>query len=147
VRADEARIRCLQLRVGQADLRRHIAAQVVEQRVCARDQIAEHRRPLGMLQVQRDALLVAVEGMEKLAVLGREEMRPDPPADVAAIARILDLDHLCAEVGEVERAPGSGAVLLDGEHAQALERRAAGGLVCSHQITPSRASLSISAAA
>ncbi len=43
-------------------------------------------------------------------------------ADVAAGRRVLDLDHLGAEVGELERPPRPGAVLLDGEHPDVGER-------------------------
>src|SRR4029079_18112425 len=63
-------------------------------------------------QVERDALLAAVEGLEEqrvLAVLiGRDGAR-----DVAAGLRILDLDDLGAEVGELQRPERSGTELLD----------------------------------
>ena len=39
----------------------------------------------------------------------------DVAADVAAGARVLDLDDLGAEVGQVQAAVGAGAVLLEGE--------------------------------
>ena len=38
------------------------------------------------------------------------------------VVRVLDLDHLGAEVGEQHRAVGPGAELLEGEHADAVER-------------------------
>ena len=47
----------------------------------------------------------------------------DVAADVAAGGRVLDLDHLGAEVGELERAPGTGAELLDGDDADVSQRQ------------------------
>ena len=46
--------------------------------------------------------------------------RPTSPAE----ARVLELDHLCTEVRELEGAPRPGAELLDGEHADVGERQA-----------------------
>ena len=43
-------------------------------------------------------------------------------ADVAARGRVLDLDHVGAEVGELERAPRPGAELLDREDADVSQR-------------------------
>src|SRR5262247_2505620 len=79
-----------------------------------------------MLEIERQALLVPVEGLEELAVFVPEEMRADVATDVAAVLVILDLDHLGAEVGEVRGAERPCAVLLDGEHAQAGERQLGG---------------------
>ena len=44
-------------------------------------------------------------------------------ADVAAGSRVLDLDDLCAEVGELKSAPGTGAELLDGKDADVSQRQ------------------------
>src|SRR5262245_17088676 len=79
-----------------------------------------------MLEIERQALLVPVEGLEELAVFVAEEMRADVATDVAAVLVVLDLDHLGAEVGEVRGAERPRAVLLDGEHAQAGERQLGG---------------------
>src|SRR5262245_47921964 len=79
-----------------------------------------------MLEIERQALLVPVEGLEELAVFVPEEMRADVATDVAAVLVVLDLDHLGAEVGEVRGAERPCAVLLDGEHAQAGERQLGG---------------------
>ena len=57
-----------------------------------------------------------------------EEVRADVAADVAAVAVVLDLDDLGAEVGEVRGAERAGAVLLDGEHAQARQGKAGSGV-------------------
>src|SRR5262245_35940801 len=124
--AHDARVRLLQGRVGQAELRRQVAAQVVEHGVRFGCQRMEHRPPLRMLEIERQALLVPVEGLEELAVRVAEEMRADVTTDVAAVLVVLDLDHLGAEVGEVRGAERPRAVLLDGVHAQAGERQLGG---------------------
>ena len=78
-------------------------------------------RPRAMLEVERERLLVAIEGLEELAVVRPKEIRPDAARHVAAACPMLDLDHLGAHVGEVARAVRPGAVLLDRENAQAFE--------------------------
>jgi hypothetical protein len=72
----------------------------------------EHRPRARMAEVERDALLVPVERLEEervLRFLERWHVAPDVPAR----RRVLDLDHLGAEIGELERTPGAGPVLLD----------------------------------
>ena len=56
-----------------------------------------------------------------LALLERRHVA----ADVASGARILDLDHLGAEVGELQRRPRAGAELLDRDDPDVVERQAA----------------------
>jgi hypothetical protein len=48
----------------------------------------------------------------EVAVAGREEVRSDGAADIAAVRRILDLDDFGAEVGEMLCAERPRAVLL-----------------------------------
>ncbi len=79
-------------------------------------------RPARVLEVERERLLVAIEGLEELAVVRAEEVRPDAARHVAAACPMLDLDHLGAHVGQMARAVRPGAVLLDRENAQAFER-------------------------
>jgi hypothetical protein len=75
------------------------------------------------LQIERDALLVAVEAVEELAVVAAvavaKEERPDPARHVAAIGRVLDLDDFGAEIGHLHRAVRPGAVLLDRDDPEA----------------------------
>src|SRR5688572_783903 len=110
--------------IRQAKLLRQVAPQVVEHALGGAREVAEHGAALRMLQVERDGALVPVEGLEELAVAPGEEMRTDLAAHVAALAQVLHLDHLGAEVGEVEGARRPGAVLLHREHADAFERQA-----------------------
>ena len=77
---------------------------------------------LGMREVERDAALVVAERLEEERVLALLERR-HVAADVAAAARILDLDHVGAEVGEMHAAPRARAVLLDRDDRDVLERR------------------------
>ena len=63
------------------------------------------------LQVQRDAALAAVEGLEVQAgVVG--SVRRYVAAHIPTGVRVLDLDHLGAEVGQEQRAEWTGAELF-----------------------------------
>src|SRR5829696_8340819 len=63
-----------------------------------------------------DALLVPVEAVEELAVFRTDEIRPDPPRHVAAIGRVLDLDDLGTEIGQLHRSVRPRAILLERNH-------------------------------
>src|SRR5438477_12675168 len=68
----------------------------------------QHAPRARFLEIEGDALLVAVEAVKELAVVGAvavaEEERSDMAGHVAAIGRVLDLDHLGAEIGQLHRA-------------------------------------------
>src|SRR6185437_14394618 len=72
MRADEARIGVLQRRIGEAEPVRLIAAEIVEKPVGAARQRRQHLAGLRLLQVERQAALVAVEALEEMAVFGAE---------------------------------------------------------------------------
>src|SRR6201996_5803578 len=120
--ADELRIGGRQRLVVEAHLGRQIAAQVVDQRIRRRDQFRQRGLALGRAQVDRDALLVDVEGLVIFAVVLAEEIRPGLARGIAVDRGILDLDNLGAEIGEQHRAVRRGTELLDGYDAHALER-------------------------
>ena len=133
--ADDARVAMAQLLVGEPQPRRTVAAQVAEQRVRHLDEVAEDRAALGRPQVQCEAALAAVERLEEEAVL-LLGVRRHVASHVAADGRILDLDDVRAEVGEVQRRERPGPVLGDRDHAQPLERPSP-HLVCAHAASPS----------
>ncbi len=85
--------------------------------------IAQHRAALGRPQVQRDRALVAIEGLEEMAVMIAKKMRTYRAADIAALGRVLYLDDLGAHVGELHRPERAGAVLLHRQDANARERQ------------------------
>jgi hypothetical protein len=76
------------------------------------------------LEVERRRSLVVVEGLEEMAVVLAEEMRPHGAGGVAALGAVLDLDHLGAEVGEVHASRrGPRRIVLDGQDAQPASGR------------------------
>ena len=96
---DQARVQGKAGLVVQPQATHHARGEVLDQHVGAADEVARQRQPLRGLQVQRDALLVAVapdEGcaLVQLRVHGRIAAR------VVAADRRLDLDHLGAHVGQ-----------------------------------------------
>src|ERR1044072_3323684 len=100
MRADDLRIDVLQRIVSDAETLRLVAAQIVERGVGRSDEFVEDAARLRMLQVEREAALVAVECLEEMAVARPEVIRPDGAPDVAALRRVLDLDHLGAEIAQ-----------------------------------------------
>ena len=86
----------------------------------------EHVPRVGVSQVERDALLAAVERLEEERVFALLERRDVAP-HVAAGRGVLELDHLGAEVGQLERRPRPRAELLDGDDPNVGERKRADG--------------------
>ena len=125
--ADDGGVGVFQGGVVEAELFGEVAAQVVEHGVCAGDELAEHRHALGVLEVEGDAALVAVEGLVELAVAGAEHVRSDGAADVAAFGGVFDLDDVGAEIAEQLGAKWPRAVLLNSEDGDAGERQGAVG--------------------
>ncbi len=105
----------------EAELRRQVTAQVVQDGIGLRHQPAEDLAAFLGLQVQRQRALVAVERVEELARAVLQEMRADAAGHVAAVGGVLDLDHLGAQIGQQHGAERPGAVLLDGEDGDAGE--------------------------
>src|SRR3546814_14691561 len=77
------------------------------------------------LQSDRQALLVVFQALVEQAVVAAlavvEEEGTDRARHVAAVGRVLQLDDPGADIGPVLRPPGTGAVLFDGEDADAFE--------------------------
>ena len=78
---------------------------------------------VGVLEVERQAFLVAVVGVEKMAVARPEAVRADGAPNVAAVGGIFDLDDLGAKIAQQHRAERAGAVLLDRDDPNAGERK------------------------
>src|SRR5207248_11794347 len=90
----------------------------------------------------RHGFLVPVEGLEEERVLALLERR-HVPADVSARAGVLDLDHLGAQVRELQRPPRPRAELLHRENANVVERKPQ-ATTCSPRAAPSIIASSIS---
>src|SRR4029079_16221107 len=116
--AHDRGVRVPELPVREARPVRLVAAEVREDGVRGTDEILEDRPRLRVAEIERDAALAAVERLEEERVLGLLERR-HVPADVTAARGVLDLDHLGAEVRELQRRPRPGAELLDREDANA----------------------------
>ena len=111
----------LEVGVAEAELLRLVAAQVREDASDTRTRSSRTAARLGLAEVERERALVAVEALEEERVLALL-VRRDVARDVAADGRVLDLDHLGAEVGELHRPERAGAVLLDRDDADVGER-------------------------
>ena len=120
--AHDRRVDVCEVGVADAQLLGPVAAQVAEDGVGAAHDVLEDRPGLRVREVERDAALVVAERLEEERVLALLERR-NVAADVAPAARILDLDHVGAQVGQVHAAPRARAVLLDRDDRDVLERR------------------------
>src|SRR5262249_21183297 len=82
-------------------------------------ELRDQRLALGVVEVDADAALVAVEREERRRAPGPGRRRPG--ARVVAGARAFDLDHVGAEIAEDLRAVRACDVLREVEHAPARE--------------------------
>jgi hypothetical protein len=148
-RDDELRVDPGQRRRVEAPPVERAGAEVLQQRVGAREQREDGVAALRLLEVQRDRALAAVDGAEQhRGVPGVQA----PVAELVAGARSLDLDDLGAEVGEQaarrrrgdevaeldDPQPGEGTVAVEVAHAgsPALPSSACTGLSSSFDNQP-----------
>src|SRR6185436_19683994 len=102
-------------RVIEAEAAQRPGREVVEHDVRFRDEALEHGFSFRLREIQRQVLLVAVEGVE-----GRP--RAGGAARGVAGHRVLDLDDVRAEIAEHQPAARSGDDMGQLEDADALER-------------------------
>ena len=114
---DEAGVEGGEQLVTHAEAFRDAGPHVVHQHVEARDEALDQRLAALVLEVDGDRALAAVERLEALALAGYDG------ADVAVVLALarLDLDHVGAEVGEVDAAVRPCGDLRELEHAHAVE--------------------------
>ena len=113
--------------VGEAQPLDHAGPEILHQHVGPADQAFQGREVAGVLHVDGEAFLAAVDGMEQRRVaadLGVAEIKA--AAQVAAV-RPLDLDDARAEVHQPQRRVGAGEELAHVDDHEAGERRILGG--------------------
>ena len=113
---DEARIGRLQRIEAEPEPVHRAGCVIVEAHIGRAHELEEDRLALRRLEVDRDAALVAVE-----VVVARPRARHAPR--LVAAVRVLDLDHVGAEIGEDERRRRPGDDVPQLENAQARERQ------------------------
>ncbi len=74
--ADDLRLDGAERRIGQSQLARLIAAQVVEDGIRRADQSVQDCLPVGLAQIKAQAFLTQIERLEKVAVVLAQKMRP-----------------------------------------------------------------------
>ena len=121
--ADDPRVGRREIRIGQAQLARLVAAQVVHEGIRRRNEPMQHRLSVGVLEIEGQRALVAVEGLEDMRVLLAQVVRPQRAAGIAALGGVLDLDHVGAEIREVARGVRAGSPVFGGDDAQPFERK------------------------
>jgi hypothetical protein len=127
---DEARIDRGKRRVADAELVHDAGAETLDDDVRRQSQSAEHGDALGLLQVEAQRALVAVDELEEGAGFARPGAHR---TGVVALAGVLDLDDVGAEVGEVLGGDGARQQPGEVEHAQAGKRLAALSHTCARR--------------
>src|SRR5689334_28354 len=113
----------LEVVVGESQTPWLVAAQIRVDNVRTTHEILEHGATVGVPEIEREALLVAVERFEEERILTLAK-RGDVPANVPERRWVLDLDHLRAEIGKLQRSPWAGAELLQRDNPDIGERQA-----------------------
>ena len=104
----------------------HAGAEVLDQHVGLRGETPDERRARLLADVDGHAALVAVESLEVEAThLRRQAAGSVGVANPIAAAGLLHLDDVGAEVAEQRRAPWTGRLVAQVDHADAGEGRAA----------------------
>ena len=106
--------------VGEAEVRERPRAEVLDQHIAALDHSLEHALPLGVLEVEGDAPLVAIDR----EVIRRHalDLRRHPRPGLVTGPRELDLDDVGAVVGEHQRAIRTGERAREIEDVDARQR-------------------------
>src|SRR6058998_3525744 len=115
----EARIEAAQCLEAHAEPFHRAGAEVLDDDVALAREAPQNVQALAGLEVERDALLAAVDRHE-VRGLARHKRRPFPR--VVALAPLLDLDDLGAHVGQHHRAERSSEDACEIEHPDAVER-------------------------
>jgi hypothetical protein len=122
---DDARVDRLHRLVADAQLVHHAGAEAFEDHVGIPGQAQEGGHAGGLLEVEAQAFLVAIDHAEEDAVAAFASggaLTRTHGAGVVAGARVLDLDHLGAEVGQMHGRHRPGQQAREVEHADARER-------------------------
>ena len=132
----DARVARGQGLVAEAEARHHARTKAFDDHVGGFDQAQEQRAPFGVLEVQAQAALVAVDDLVEPARVAAHRAHG---ARVVAGAGVFDLDDVGAVIGEVLGGQGAGEEAGEIEDAHALEWRAARGGVVLHGFSGSTA--------
>ena len=80
--------------------------------------VQARRCACGCFRLSVRLFLLRLNAWKKWLSPSAKKCGPDRAADIAALGRVLDLDHLGAEIAQQHAAERAGSVLLDGDDAQ-----------------------------
>ena len=86
-------------------------------------QLAENRHAFRVFQIEREAALIAVEGMMEMAIARPKIIRPDGTPHIATLGRVFDLDDLSTHIGKQHGPERPGAILLNRQNGHAIQRQ------------------------
>ena len=122
--ADECRVCVFHVFVGNFQLRRLIATQIIHHAVRALGQAAHDFLSFGLLEIKRQAAFALVQRLKKLAVVFTKQVRSDVARRVALSVRVFDLDDVSTHRREMASAKRPRTIMLDRDGAHPFERTA-----------------------
>ena len=120
--ADEGRVCLFHVLVGDFQLGRLIATQVIHHAVSALGQATHDFLPFGLLEIKRQAAFALVQRLKKLAVIFAKQVRSDVARRVALSVGIFDLNNVSTHRREMAGAERPRAIMLDRDDAHPFER-------------------------
>src|SRR6266540_3100014 len=106
--------------MAEAQTLENAGAEVLQEDVGGPEQRTKHVLAARVLEIERQAALVRVEGQVEQAVRVRPILQHE--AGGVALDRLLDLDHVRSEPGQHLAARGSGLIVRDVNDADARQR-------------------------
>jgi hypothetical protein len=118
---DEVGLALLERVVAEAQPIEHARTEVLDHHMGGVDQLEHQLAPLGRLEIDGQAALVAVGAKEKPAHAGDVGLGRRPSALVGAAGR-LDLDHVGAHVGKVLGRRGSLQIVAEADDSDVIQQ-------------------------
>ena len=129
---DQARVLLEQRRVRQPEPIEHARAELLEQHVVSTHEVQQRSASLGLLEVDADRALVAVEREEHRARRhGAGLLHRRHVTQIVAAFEVLHLVHACAQIGKNEGREGSWKQSTQIENADFVK--------CAHSLAIARA--------
>ena len=115
---NQSPVHIAQLLPAEPGARHHRRPVILDENIDALDELQKQRPSLGLLVVERDALLVAID----VAEIGVALAAVAPGAHRVALARPFELQHLSPHIGEDHRAERPGHVFGQIEHPEPVQQ-------------------------
>ena len=76
-----------------------------------------------MFQIEREAPLIAIEGVMEMAIARPEIIRANAAPNITTLGRVFDFNDLSTHIGQQHGSEGPGAILLNRQNGHAIQRQ------------------------